>query len=219
MNAINSIERFQHSQMVSLREQSNSTLQAAIRSPFDPGETLARVNVVLALYFDPDFDAHTKAAVREEFIRALSGFPQWAVMRAFDAWVRTRHRRPSPAEIAILVESELKPFTDELRARDWRKREAQEAERDRQAKRVSPEDAARIMDAAGFTPKRIGDIRQSPMATTFSEAEQRAEAPHFPAWFDRVDPHGPEMAQLRAARDANPLVAAARRDQLARSRE
>ena len=92
-----------NSQRVSLREQSNSTLQAAIHSQHDAGETLERVNQVLAAYFDPHLDdPKTRAGVREEFVRALAGRPMWAIHRAFDAWSRTRVRRPSPGEIVTL---------------------------------------------------------------------------------------------------------------------
>jgi hypothetical protein len=107
-------------QSVSLKDQSNSTIQAAILSPRDEGEVLKRTNAVLALYYDPDLEPETKASIREEFVRALSTYPIWAVHKAFDNWTRSSTRRPTPGEIVILVAREMQPLTDELkrRARD-----------------------------------------------------------------------------------------------------
>jgi hypothetical protein len=71
----------------------------------------------LALYYDPDLEPETKAAIREEFVRALSSYPLWAVHKAFDTWTRTATRRPTPGEIVILVAREMTPLTDELNRR------------------------------------------------------------------------------------------------------
>lgn len=108
----------QPSLLVSVREQSASDLKIAIRSPNDPGKTLKRANTVLGLYYDPDNDALTRAAMRQEFVVALAEYPDWAVQRGFDAWVKTQQRRPTPGEILILVAREIKPFTDELKRRE-----------------------------------------------------------------------------------------------------
>lgn len=72
---------------------------------------------MLALYYDPDLEPGTKAAIREEFVRALSTYPTWAVHKAFDNWTRTATRRPTPGEIVILVSREMQPLTDELNRR------------------------------------------------------------------------------------------------------
>ncbi len=71
----------------------------------------------MALYYDPDLDPETRAAIREEFVRALASFPVWAVHKAFDAWTKSSTRRPTPGEIVILVNREMKPMVDELAAR------------------------------------------------------------------------------------------------------
>ena len=78
---------------VSLREQSALDLKTAIRSPADPGATLKRTDSVLNLYFQPESTPEAKAAVRKEFVVALSGVPAWAMQKAFDAWVKTGQRR------------------------------------------------------------------------------------------------------------------------------
>lgn len=192
--------------MGSLREQSTSRLQAAIHSPNDQGATLLRVNAVLGLYFDPDNDLATKAAMREEYVRALAAYPDWAVQRAFDAWVKTGQRRPSPGEIVILADRELKPIADELRRRDEAKRDEEAWKREEQRRVPTPEEANAITAAAGFTPARMDAIRKAPMALTFAEAEARQEDTSARHWSDAADPDGPEWRALRAARAANPIV-------------
>lgn len=154
------------SPMASLREQSASDLRTAIRSPHNAGATLKRVNAVLGLYFDPDNDPETRAAVRREFVVALSAYPDWAVQRAFDAWVKTSQRRPTPGEIVILVGRELKPLTDELARRE---RDAAD-QRDHRPE-VTPEELERrrefasgIMVDLGFAksmPRRDGPPRET----------------------------------------------------------
>lgn len=194
--------------MASLREQSTSTLQAAIRgntqSATAEAEIMRMANVCLAQYFDPDLDAETKLGVRASFVRALSDKPIWAVSRAFDAWAKTMTRRPSPAELVMLADRELKPLADELAWRDKAQRERDEASR--QAQIVSAEAAARIMQEHGFTPKRMQDLAKAPMASTFAEAESIAVAPPPAHWSDTATADSPEMATLKAARAANPLM-------------
>lgn len=131
----------------SLRDVSQSALTTAIHSPHDHGATLKRVNAVLALYFVPDEDFETKAAVREEFLRALASYPNWAVQQAFDAWTRNRVRRPSPGEIVVEVGNAMRPVTDEIARR--KKMVPPEPVVDR----VSKEAAQAIMERAGFAPK------------------------------------------------------------------
>lgn len=168
------------SRMASVREQSRSTLQAAIRSPHDQGATLKRVNAVLGLYFDPDNDPATKAAVREEFVRALAAYPDWAVQRAFDAWVKTGQRRPTPGEIVILATREIKPMTDELARREKVERERAEAEA-----QPSEEELAHRRAVAAETMERCGFARQmrpsGPMRPTVDAGEVEAMRAHLAA--------------------------------------
>ncbi|WP_423290086.1 hypothetical protein [Neotabrizicola sp. VNH66] len=118
-------------------------------------------------------------------------------------------RRPSPGEIVILAEREIKPIGDEL-ARRRRDHERQEEERAQAAFcRVTPEAAAEICARAGFTPQRIEAMRQAPMAGSFAEAEQRQTETDFRHWTETADPDGPEWQALRASRASNPLVQAA----------
>jgi hypothetical protein len=196
--------------MASLREQSTSTLAAAIRGNTQDAkaaaEILRRANVCLANYYDPDLDPETKAGVRASFVGALRDKPLWAVIRAFEAWSRTMTRRPSPAEIVILADRELKPIADELRRRDEAKRDEEAWKREEQRRVPTPEEANAITAAAGFTPARMDAIRKAPMALTFAEAEARQEDTSARHWSDAADPDGPEWRALRAARAANPII-------------
>ena len=139
----------------SLREMPLSTCQTAIRLPFSPDRALERTQVVLSLYFQPDEDDTTRAMVRQEFVAALSAYPDWAVQQAFDQWVRTATRRPSPGEIVILAGRAIEPFTDEITRREKQARLENQAPHEVRGDRVSKEAAAAIMDAAGFRPKRM----------------------------------------------------------------
>lgn len=168
------------SRPVSLREQSALDLKAGIRSPSDPGATLKRVNAVLSLYFDPDHSPETKAAVRQEFVVALSGVPAWAMQKAFDAWVKTGQRRPTPGEILILAERELKPIADELARR-------QRLEENRRAAEAAPsdEELAQRRAAAAEVMQRVGYAKaprpSGPPRTDVTPDEVEAMRQHLAA--------------------------------------
>lgn len=164
---------------------------------------------MLALFFIPDEDMETKAMVRQEFMIALAAYPDWTVQRAFDAWCRTRPRRPTPGEIVILASNEMKPLADEL-ARRKRAAEEAKAEQARSAAARCPGDvASRLMFEAGFTLKRMSDLRAAPMSRTFEEAEARRDNAPAPHWTETASEAA--LAQLQAARDANPIITEARR--------
>lgn len=144
----------------------------------------------------------TKAGLREEFVRALASFPDWAIQRAFDVWVRSMTRRPSPGEIVILVGREMEPITREIESRRRHAESAQSHYREP----PDPETAKRILEQAGFTPQRMEAMKRAPMAVTFADAENIAAAPARPHWTETADPNGPEIAALKAARAKNQLM-------------
>ena len=148
------------------------------------------------------------------FAKALRQYPKWAVARGFDDWEKTGIRRPSPAEIGILASRALKEITDELA-----KRKANTAPPPEPRRTVDTAEAERIMQRAGFTAKRMEAVRKSPMANTFADAEAIHDAPRVPHWTETADPNGSDMAQLRAARDANPIIQAARASQAAKDQQ
>lgn len=162
--------------VASLREQSASTIQAAIRSRADEGEILARTNAVLALYYDPDLEPETRVAIREEFVRALSSYPAWAIHKAFDAWTRSAQRRPTPGDIVILVGREMKPLTDELARRD-----REEADRREERPELTAEEierrrkyAASVLSDAGFASRMATTGPRRETVTDEDLAEMRA---------------------------------------------
>ena len=177
------------SPMASLREQSVSTIQAAILSPHDSGACLRRIVAVLGLYYDPDQDPEAKALTREEFVRALDGKPDWAIQRAFDTWTKTAQRRPSPGEIMILVDRELRPLGEELARRDKFQRGQADAER---AAKVTPEmrkAANDILERCGFTADRSRALERDPLAGS-NAALERAMKP-TPHWSETAPPDDP----------------------------
>ena len=190
---------------VSLRDRSSADLTQAILSAGDEAYVLDRARVVLKLYYDPAMDDMDRADMLEEFRKALSRLPKWAVAKGFDEWARTMSRRPSPAEIAILAERAVKSIADEL---SYRVKESQPV-----SKPVEPRSenekarASEILERAGFTPKRLDAVRARPMARTEAELydERLNNRPH---WTETVAPDSPEMEQLRRARAANPLMVA-----------
>ncbi|AZB63878.1 hypothetical protein EBL87_09065 [Cereibacter sphaeroides] len=196
------------SPVASLREKSSADLIRAIRSPSDEAFTLDRTRTCLRLFFEPDMLPEDRAAVIDSFGRALASFPRWAVSAAFDAYEKTGTHRPAPAQIVRLAEAELKRITDEV-ARRERIEEERAAE---QRPAVDAGSARAIMDAAGFTPRRIEALRATPMAGTFAEAESRKDAPRAVHWSETADPDSEEWRILRASREANPLIRAARED-------
>lgn len=172
--------RSQPSLLVSVREQSDSDLRIAIRSPNDPGKTLKRANTVLGLYYDPDNDPATRAAVRQEFVIALADYPDWAVQRGFDAWVKTQQRRPTPGEILILVAREVKPFTDEIK-----RREALRADQRDYRDPISDEELAQRRVVANEVMQRLGYAKavrpEGPVRTDVTPDEVEAMKAHLQA--------------------------------------
>jgi hypothetical protein len=147
-----------------------------------------------------------RADMLEEFRKALSHLPKWAVSKGFDEWARTMSRRPSPGEIGILAGRFLKSMTDELA---YRAKEASYQAPSSPPVERSFDEKARaevMLQKAGFTPKRMEAVRSRPMARTHDElfAERTDERLH---WTETVAPDSPEMQQLRKARLANPLMA------------
>lgn len=132
---------------------------------------MRRTNAVLALYYDPDLEPETKAAIREEFVRALAAYPTWAMHKAFDSWTRSATRRPTPGEIVILVAREMQPLTDELN-----RRAKEDAERGDYREAPSPEEmerrrnfASSVMQMAGF--QKHADRPTGPRRETVTEED------------------------------------------------
>lgn len=190
----------------SVREKSSQALTSAIHSPSDRAETLERARRVLSLFYEPDLSPHDRAAMLEEFADALAAYPEWAMHRAFDAWVKQHKRRPSPGEIVILAQAEIRPLTDELK-----QREPREPRLGLDDQRVTPEAAAEILAKAGFTPRRMHQVRAAPRTcASLDEAEAWSQGEHpGQAAKAQLSDDSPEVQRVRAE---NPLMQAARRD-------
>lgn len=160
--------------------------------------------------YQVNLSAEERVAVIEEYRKALRDFPLWAVDEAYNVAAREIPRRATPAELVILANRVRKPITDELAQREKLSNAALQAKAEAEKKPVSREEAKRIMDAAGFTFKRFIDIRERPMANTWTEVEHlnNVDVPTR-HWSDGKTDNSPEMFALRASRAANPIMAAA----------
>lgn len=126
----------------------------------------------MALYYDPDLEPETKAAIREEFVRALATYPVWAVHKAFDGWTRSATRRPTPGEIVILVAREMQPLTDEVTRRAKEAAEIKDHRPD-----PTPEEMARRREYAQGVMQRMGyakgaDRPKGPVRTTVTDDDK-----------------------------------------------
>lgn len=206
MNAVSSIPPTANTPAVSVREKSTADLTQAIHSPGDEAYVLDRTRICLKAFYEPDMSHEDRAAVMDEFARALRGYPRWAVSRGFDGWMKAGTRRPSPGDIVILAGRAIQEITDELKRRD---RIAEQQAEDDAPPRCSADMSARLMAQAGFTPKRLDAVRRAPMALTFSEADAIADTPSKPHWTETVAKDSPDMERLRKARAENPMIRAA----------
>ncbi len=202
---------------VSVREKSTLDLTRAIRSPEDKTEInatiLDRANTAINLGYVPDWSPEERARVLDEYRKALRNFPLWAIHNAFDTAARTMVRRASPGELVILAQRAIKPITYELARRRQEYDQQQEELAARTAARPSPEQAERILQSAGFTPKRMAAVRKHPTALSMDEAEAASDRPETRHWTEAAAPDSQAMKDLQKARDANPLIQAAREAQ------
>ena len=93
-----------------------------------------------------------RAAMIEEFGKALRRFPKWAVAGAFDDWMAEQRRRPSPGDIAALAAKRVQRLTTELTER---KKAEPEPERELPSVEERRRIAAEVM--AGF-----GNVKRFP---------------------------------------------------------
>lgn len=195
--------------VVLVQGQSTAALIQAIHSPGDEAYVMERAKTCLKLFYEPDMTAQDRVGMLESFARALRFIPKWAVSRAFDVWERDNTRRPAPGNIVKLARDEVKRFSDEVA---YRERQAQlPPASDSGPRGPTPQEkemASRVLQQAGFTPRRLELTRDRPMAGSVEELE--AVPDREPHWTELVDPDGPEMAQLRKSRDENKLIQQAR---------
>lgn len=175
----------------------------------NPARLMVRISACLAAYFDPDNDPEVKLMVRKQYAQALSPYPSWAVARAFDEWAKSGTRRPSPADLVILVERNIAPYFAELSRREALAQQERDEREAANRRRATPEQREAILREFGMTDDRMQAVKRFPKAATMDEAvAMQAEQAEAPArhWSDTAAPDGPEWAALRAARAQNPLM-------------
>lgn len=168
--------------------------------------------MILKTYYRNDDDPSVMAGILQEFVLALSGFPDWCVQSAFDTWTRTCFRRPTPGEIVILASRARQPFTEEIARRERIAEQEAEAEAARKRRVIQPEAAQRILEEYGFTAQRIEAFRLRPMSTTFAEAEAPFQGPApLPVgdWPSALAEDDYRVQALRRARSENEIMRAA----------
>ena len=118
--------------------------------------------------------------MRQEFVVALAEYPDWAVQRAFDAWVKTQQRRPTPGEILILVAREIKPFTDEIKRRESIAQDQRDYRNE-----LTDEELAQRRAAAREVLRRVGYAKEErptgPVRTDVTPDEVEAMKAHLQA--------------------------------------
>ena len=137
-----------------------SATVAALSEPANPAWCMARVAALLNPYYEKDTPQSVREMEAEDWLESLAGYSQWALERAARWWKSDanpdRRKRPLEGDIAARCKIEMRgigaiPQIMEMKVQGrWR---ATQAEPER--KRMSKEDAARIMAEAGF--KRMGE--------------------------------------------------------------
>lgn len=152
-----------------------------------------RVMVLLSHFYQAETDPAVVRAQAADWFDTLWDVPQFAVEAACRDYLRSGpRRRPSPGDIRNMAALHL-PKPSRKNADDL----AIEGPR---PERVSPEAAAAMLAAAGFTPRRMEAVRQSPMALSLETAHQRAEVAGK-HWSDDAPPDDPRWRELLKARE------------------
>ena len=161
---------------------------------------MGRIVTLLSHYYRPDDDADLMRAMAADWYAVLKGFPTYAINGAcVDYLTDEPRRKPSPGAIVelarrLMPRPRLGTADDERMALPKPERTMDELARSQQ-----------LLNAAGFTPKRMQAVQSRPMARTDDElyADKKTDRPH---WTETVAPDSPELEQLRRARAANPLM-------------
>lgn len=149
-----------------------------------------------------------------DWLNVLSDLPKDAISQACDGYLRDQPRvRPTPAEIRQRAHGWLKAkgriSAPRLGSDDDKRLALPKPERTQEER----EEGQRIMDRAGFTPKRLDAVRRKRMARDEAElyAADNAERPAH--WTETAAPDDPRWEALEKARADNPLIREARERQ------
>lgn len=159
-----------------------------------------RVQTLLSHYFSPELSPEVREAAIDDWIKALVDQGRDDIEDACQTYLRDQPRcRPTPGDIRQRALSRAG-------ARLKNRRMALPPPEEPKPAPVSAEQAERICQMAGFTPKAIEALRRAPMARTLEEAMAPRLSTRRPHWTETVAPDSPEMEALRKARAANRLI-------------
>jgi len=137
---------------------------AALSEPVAPAWCMARVAALLNPYYDKDTPPMVRQMEAEDWMEQLSPFPQWAIERAVRWWKSAenadRRKKPLEGDIAARCKVEMRGIGSlpELLARKAQGRYIeQEAPRPKQSTEERKAIAERVLAAANFRVKRMGD--------------------------------------------------------------
>lgn len=156
----NALEQLTH--LLRYRKGSQQEVQAladALSQPADKQWVLARIAATLSPYYEKDVPNGVKMIEAEDWLEAMSGYPQWAITKAVRWWKSAendrRKVRPLEGDIVARIKVEMDAVNAATKYKNsWHSFGFhQEPKRER----VSAARAAEIMEQAGFKPRKMTD--------------------------------------------------------------
>lgn len=136
-----------------------ATVEALTR-PARPEWVLARVAALLLPYFEKDTPQSVREMEAEDWLEALGGLPEWAIVQAVRWWKGPnnpdRRRRPLEGDIAKVAREQTSRVRAVPRLCQSKRKPVVWIEPSPPKPRITPERAREIMEAAGFAVKRFG---------------------------------------------------------------
>lgn len=87
----------------------------AYLAPAKGDDLTGRITVLLSHFFVAKMPAQVWAKLIEDWVRALSEFPMWAIEAACDSWMASEERKPTPAAIRRLAVEVVADASEERR--------------------------------------------------------------------------------------------------------
>lgn len=134
---------------------------ACLAEPARPEWIMARTAALLNPYYEKDVPQGIRVMEAEDWADALSELPQWAIQKAAQWWKSAgnpdRRKRPLEGDIEARAKHEMQAVrAAKIKVNSTIPSYTPPPAGARRAARISPDRAAEILDAAGFTPKRFG---------------------------------------------------------------
>lgn len=129
-------------------------IAVSLGKPVNNTWLLARVTTLLNPYFEKEMTESLRKMELEDWVRALSGRPQWAIDRAVRWWKSVenpdRRKRPLEGDIAARVNIEMAAVA---RVRSALRKPVEQIEH--KINRVDPAAAKKIIEEAGFRARNV----------------------------------------------------------------